>query len=126
MLVEQSDMRASEQILGLIAGFLISGNEFIFPRIRTFVSHQPHRNMSLEQLQATLDEQKQNMPEGTYLSLCNLSKDVHELLAGKDKEIAEKDKEITEKDKEITKKDEQLWGAVILFSQLAGQVVSSS
>ena len=74
--------------------------------------------MSLEQLQATLDEHKQNMPEGTYLSLCNLSKDVHELLAGKDKEIAEKDKE-------ITKKDEQLWGAFILFSQLAGQVVSS-
>ena len=66
--------------------------------------------MSLEQLQATLDEQKQNMPEGTYLSLCNLSKDVHELLAGKDKEIAEKDKEITEKDKEITPKKRAAMG----------------
>jgi hypothetical protein len=39
-------------------------------------------------------------------------KDVHELLE--------------KKDKEITKKDEQLWGAFVLFSQLAGQVVSSS
>ena len=89
-------------------------NEFIFPRIRTFVSHQPHRNMSLEQLQATLDEHKQNMPEGTYLSLCNLSKDVHELLAGKDKS-PRKTKRSPKKTKRSPKKTSSYGGLLFYF-----------
>lgn len=38
--------------------------------------------MSLQQLQAILDDNKQDIPEGVYLSLCNNLKELHEAAEG--------------------------------------------